>query len=62
MDLQTIKAQWARTGALLLYVVTGILLVASLTASRSTAADASLQAGTGFVLLKSFAKTSAAAG
>jgi hypothetical protein len=48
MDLQTLKAQygagwaWARTGALIFFLVTGILLVASLTAARSSeAGDAS---------------------
>jgi uncharacterized integral membrane protein len=41
MDLQTIKSHygakwaWARTGALILFVVTGILLVASLSTARS---------------------------
>ena len=41
MDLQSIKTHygpkwaWARTGALILFLVTGILLVASLTMARS---------------------------
>jgi hypothetical protein len=41
MDLQTIRAHdgakwaWARTGALILFLVTGILLVASLATARS---------------------------
>ena len=46
MDLQTIKSHygakwaWARTGALILFLVTGILLVASLTTARSQQARA----------------------
>jgi len=41
MDFQTIKSQegagwaWARTGALILFLVTGILLVATLTSAHS---------------------------
>jgi hypothetical protein len=41
MDLQTIKSHygakwaWARTGALILFLVTGILLIASLATARS---------------------------
>ena len=41
MDLQAIKSHygakwaWARTGALILFLVTGILLVASLATARS---------------------------
>ena len=53
MDLQTAKAQngpkwsWARNGALILFFVTGILLVASLTTARShkPGAQTSLFAG-----------------
>jgi hypothetical protein len=43
MDLRGAKAQngpkraWARTGALILFLVTGILLVASLNTARSQA-------------------------
>jgi hypothetical protein len=43
MDLRGAKAQngpklaWARTGALILFLVTGILLVASLNSARSQA-------------------------
>jgi hypothetical protein len=61
MDLQSVKAQygakwaWARTGALLLFLVTGILLVASLTTTRSHAADTLLQAGVGISVLHPFA-------
>ena len=69
MDLQTVKSQygakwaWARTGALILFLLTGILLVASLTLSRSsTTGTASLEAGAGIFLLKPVAKTLAAAG
>lgn len=65
MNLQRDKAQsgekrnWARTGALILFLVTGILLVASLTSTRSTA-SAALQTGTGLVFLKTFTKTATA--
>jgi hypothetical protein len=61
MNLQTVKSHygskgaWARTGALILFLVTGILLVASLTTSRSHAAEALLQAGSGIGSLSSFA-------
>jgi len=62
MDLQTIKAQygpkwaWARTGALILFLVTGILLVASLTTARSQqAGHASLLAGSNGQSLNLFA-------
>jgi len=54
MDLQTITAHygakwaWARTGALILFLVTGILLVASLTTARSQPGHASPIAGAGF--------------
>jgi hypothetical protein len=57
MDLQTVKAHfgtkgaWARTGALILFLVTGILLIASLTTTRSHASGALLQAGTGIIVL-----------
>ncbi|MFA5898229.1 MAG: hypothetical protein WC829_03860 [Hyphomicrobium sp.] len=42
MDLQTVKAQygahwaWARTAAFILFLVTGMLLAAALTAAHST--------------------------
>lgn len=42
MDLQNVKAQygahwaWARTGALILFLVTGMLLALALTASHSS--------------------------
>jgi hypothetical protein len=53
MDLQSLKSQygakWARTGALILFVVTGILLLASLTTARSQGTI--LQAGTGLTAL-----------
>ena len=59
MDLQSLRSQyaakWARTGALILFIVTGVLLVASLTASRS---HANLQAGTGLPFLYTSATTS----
>jgi hypothetical protein len=61
MNLQTVKTHyatkgaWARTGALILFLVTGILLVASLTASRSSAAEALLQAGSGIAVPYLFA-------
>lgn len=48
MDLQMLKAQhgsnwaWARTGALVLFVVTGLLLAVSLTITHSRANDAAL--------------------
>jgi hypothetical protein len=60
MDLQSLRSQyaakWARTGALILFIVTGVLLVASLTASRSHANL--LQAGTGLPFLYTSATTS----
>ena len=60
MDLQSLRSQygakWARTGALILFVVTGILLVASLTSARSQ--GALLQAGTGITALYTSATTS----
>lgn len=46
MDLRASKAQngpkwaWARTGALILFVLTGILLIASLNSARSQQAFA----------------------
>ncbi len=61
MDLQTIKAQygakwaWARTGALLFFLVTGILLLASLTTTRSHASGTLLQAGVGITAFYPFA-------
>lgn len=45
MDLQTVKNQhggywaWARTGAVILFLVTALLLAASLTAARKSEAD-----------------------
>lgn len=52
MDLQSVKSQygahwaWARTAALILFLVTAMLLAASLTTSRSTdSADAVLKPG-----------------
>ncbi len=47
MDLQTVKSQygaswaWARTGALILFVVSALLLGMALTASRNVAAAGS---------------------
>jgi len=52
MDLQTVRAHygakwaWARTGALIFFLVTGILFLASLTMARShRPGHASLTAG-----------------
>jgi hypothetical protein len=58
MDLQRLQhgAKWARTGALILFVVTGVLLVASLSTARSQ--GALLQAGTGITALYTSATTS----
>ena len=60
MDLQNLTSQhgakWTRTGALILFVVTGILLVASLTSARSQGALP--QAGTGITTLYTSAMTS----
>jgi hypothetical protein len=60
MDLQSLKSQygakWARTGALILFVVTGLLLVASLTTARSQ--GSLLQAGTVFTALYTSVTTS----
>jgi uncharacterized integral membrane protein len=59
MDLQTIKSHygakwaWARTGALILFLVTGILLVASLTTARSQQTSRAL-AGSSIVDLNPF--------
>jgi hypothetical protein len=59
MDLQTIKSHygakwaWARTGALILFLVTGILLVASLTTARSQQASRTV-AGSSIVDLNPF--------
>jgi hypothetical protein len=66
MDLKTVKARyghgwaWARTGALILFLLTGILLVASLTSTRHTATGVALQTGTGLVFLKPSTKTATA--
>lgn len=53
MDLQTVKTQygthwaWARTGALILFLVTAFLLALSLTAARNAdTAKAPLKTGT----------------
>jgi hypothetical protein len=53
MDLQSVKAHygahwaWARTGALILFLVTALLLAVSLTGvGSSTTAQSPLQAGT----------------
>ncbi len=61
MDLQTVKAQygthwaWARTGALILFLVTALLLAVSLTAAHdSDTAKASTTAGTSVSALLSF--------
>jgi hypothetical protein len=61
MDLQNVIASygakwaWARTGALILFLVTGILLVASLTTARSHQPDhASLIAGSSFEAINPF--------
>ncbi len=61
MDLQTVKAQygshwaWARTGALILFLVTALLLAVSLTGLRDqTTANAPLQAGTSIFPFLSF--------
>ncbi|MEO8420001.1 MAG: hypothetical protein ABI457_02300 [Hyphomicrobium sp.] len=60
MDLQTIKSHygakwaWARTGALILFVVTGILLVASLSTARSQQPSRAF-AGPGVIELNPFA-------
>jgi hypothetical protein len=60
MDLQTIKSHygakwaWARTGALILFLVTGILLVASLSTARSQQTSRAL-AGSSIVDLNPFA-------
>ena len=58
MDLQRshLGAKWARTGALILFVVTGVLLVASLTTARSQ--GALLQSGSGITALNTSATTS----
>lgn len=50
MDLETIKAQysahWARTGAIILFLVAAMLLAASLTTTRNAqSADAALKPG-----------------
>ena len=65
MDLQSVKStyeakwMWARTGALILFLVTAILLIASLTANRSQASsDAMLKVGTGMSVLHHFTKAS----
>lgn len=50
MDLQTLKAQqgtnWARTGALVLFAVTGIVLAVSLFIAHSRTNDAALSTAT----------------
>jgi hypothetical protein len=61
MDLQTVKAQygvhwaWARTGALILFLLAGMLLAVSLSAARKTAsADNPFPAGTDISALLHF--------
>ena len=60
MNLQSLGSQygakWARTGALILFVVTGILLVSSLTTARSQ--GTLLKAGTGITAPYASATTS----
>ena len=58
MDLQRSQhgAKWARTGALILFVVTGFLLVASLTTARSQGTLS--QTGSGIAALYTSATTS----
>lgn len=66
MDLQNIKSNygttkwaWARTGALILFLVTAILLIASLSNSKSYASDGVLlKAGNGFSVFQSHNRTS----
>ncbi|MBI1650681.1 hypothetical protein [Hyphomicrobium sulfonivorans] len=65
MDLQHARSSygtkwvWARTGALILFLVTAILLIASLSNSRSYASDGVLlKAGNGYSVFKSLIKTS----
>jgi len=46
------RGTWARTGALILFLVSAILLLTSLNANRSQAsADAMLEVGTGIGML-----------
>lgn len=65
MDLQTVKSQygthwaWARTGALILFLVTAFLLAVSLTASRNAdTAKTNLKTGTAISALLSAASAS----
>jgi len=52
------KGTWARTGALILFVVSAILLLTSLNENRKQAsADAMLKVGTGVSLLQHYTKT-----
>jgi hypothetical protein len=62
MDLQSVKAQhgshwaWARTGAVILFLVTALLLAASLTRSRNPqSADAAFVPGSHISSLLHFA-------
>lgn len=63
MDLQSARSSygtkwvWARTGALILFLITAILLIASLSNNRSYAADDMLlKAGNSFSVFKSLIK------
>ncbi|KWT66889.1 hypothetical protein APY04_2296 [Hyphomicrobium sulfonivorans] len=65
MDLQNARSSygtkwvWARTGALILFLVTAVLLIASLSNSRSYASDGVLlKAGNSYSVFKSLIKTS----
>ncbi len=52
------KGTWARTGALILFLVSAILLLTSLNENRKQAsADHMLKAGTGISVLQHYAKT-----
>jgi len=63
MDLQTVKSQygahwaWARTGALILFLVTALLLAVSLTSAKNTdTTQASLKTSTTISSLLKFAR------
>jgi len=57
MDLQTVKTRygthwaWARTGALILFLLTGMLFAVSLTAHSRTSATAPAKAGVSITAL-----------